>query len=350
MKRNIGMLLAAALGLGCRGLGGADGAPADASQIAAEIEGESITIAELDTRAKERLYLRETRDGDASLVYELRKEALEAWIEERALAREAQRRGIAVEAMLAEEMAARGPVSDEEVAAFFAQHSARLPGRTLEELSPDIRRHLESQREQEVRQALIARSEVSLHLEPPRVTVSSSGPSLGPPDAPVTLVEFSDFQCPFCARALPTIKALRERYPTQLRVVYKHLPLESIHPRARAAAEASVCAEEQGQFWPFHDRLFENPNALGDAELRAHAEAVGMDLAAYDSCRSGPQLAERVAADIAEAGAAGVTGTPAFVLNGVLLRGLQPPDALAALIDRELAAAAQTAGARQASP
>jgi protein-disulfide isomerase len=313
------------------------------SPVAAELEGERITEAELDARVKDRLWMKETRGGDASLVYELRDAELRSWIEERALAREAEKRGLTVEALLAAESAARGPVSDAEVAAFQEAHKHEIPpGIPPAELASQIRMHLQGERDTEVRQALTSKAQVAVHLQAPRVNVSGNGPSLGPADAPVTLVEFADFQCPYCARALPLVSELRERFPTQVRVVFKHLPLESIHPRARAASEAAICAEKQDRFWPYHDLLFQNPRALGDADLRAHAGTVGLDLAAFDACLQGPERTERIAADVAEATAAGISGTPAFVLNGVLIRGLRSPDEMAALVERELAAAAKT--------
>ena len=111
-----------------------------------------------------------------------------------------------------------------------------------------------------------------------------------------------------------------------------------------------MCAEEQGRFWEFHDQVFANASALSDDDLRGHASKVGLDLAAFETCRASTKGAERVEADMAEAKAAGVTGTPAFVLNGVLLRGLQPPDVLIARIDGELGDAAPKPEAAQASP
>jgi protein-disulfide isomerase len=348
MRRGIALGITAILGVvACSGGPGAAPAPSvapDANQVAAEVGGEKITVGELDNQAKERLYMRETRNGEASAVYELREEAMQAWIEERALASEAKKRGLDVDALVAEEVAKRGPVTDAEVAAFYEANKSRVQGRTLEQLSDDIRKHLESLREREVREALVKQADVAIHLEPPRVQVSSNGPAVGPADAPVTLIEFSDFQCPFCARANPVIQTLRERYPTQLRVVYKHLPLEAIHPRARAAAEASVCAEQQGKFWEYHDRLFATPGALSDEDLKGYATAVGLDVGAFDTCLQDPKRSQQIEADMAEARAAGVTGTPAFVLNGVLLRGLQPPDVLIARIDKELGSAAPKPG------
>ena len=156
----------------------------------------------------------------------------------------------------------------------------------------------------------------------------------------MTLIEFADFQCPYCARAVPIVHAVAQRYPTQVRVVFKHLPLDTIHPLARGASKAALCAEQQDKFWPYHDLLFQNSRALGAAQLRSYAGQVGLDLGKYDTCLASPELDARLAADVAEARAAGVSGTPAFVLNGVLLRGLRPVDDLSARIDRELAAVA----------
>ena len=139
---------------------------------------------------------------------------------------------------------------------------------------------------------------------------------------------------------LPVLRELRERYPEQVRIVYRHLPLESIHPRARAAAEASVCAEAQGRFWPYHDLVFEDPKALDDDDLRRHAEAAGLDMEPYDACIAGDAQRARVSADIEAARSAGISGTPAFLVNGVLLSGAQPIEAFERLIQRELASRA----------
>src|SRR5206468_11322854 len=116
---------------------------------------------------------------------------------------------------------------------------------------------------------------VTISLEPPRQKVEIAGhPSKGPKDAPIELVEFSDFQCPFCQRANPTVEQVLKSYGNRIKFVYRHYPLPN-HPNARPAAEAAACAEAQGQFWPYHDRLFANPAALNDADLKAHAVALG---------------------------------------------------------------------------
>jgi protein-disulfide isomerase len=188
--------------------------------------------------------------------------------------------------------------------------------------------------------AIYGRSQVEILLEPPRVAVAAVGPAKGPADAPVTIIEFSDFQCPYCKRALPTLSQLLEKYPEKIRVVYRHLPLEGIHPRARPAAAASVCAEDQGRFWDYHDLVFENNRALEDADLESYAGRAGLDVESFKQCIADGRHRERIDADIEAATQAGITGTPAFVVNGIVMRGAKPLDDFAVVIDAELARAA----------
>jgi protein-disulfide isomerase len=304
--------------------------------VVAEGADLSITLEQLDERVKQDL-LEERTGGHEARLYELRSDVLDEWIEEQVLENEAERRGVDVETLLAAETA---PITQEEVQAFFDQNAARLPaGTTLADVEEPIRQHLGERKRGEAIAALVNQADVQVHLDPPRIDVAAVGPSLGPDDAPVTIIEFGDFQCPYCRRAAPTMQALRERYPQRVRFVYRHLPLESIHPRARAAAEAAICADAQDRFWAFHDRLFAAPGALGDAELRAHAEAVGVDLDAFDACLSEGSPQARIASDIQAARDAGISGTPAFVINGMLVTGAQPIEVFDELIQRDLAAA-----------
>jgi protein-disulfide isomerase len=158
-------------------------------------------------------------------------------------------------------------------------------------------------------------------------------------------VEFSDFQCPFCQRADPVLKEIEARYPKDVRIVYRHLPLDSLHPRARASAEAAACAADGNKFWEFHDQLFANTRALGDEDLRKYAAAVGLEPTSFDECVRTRKHAATVEADAQEARRIGVTGTPAFVVNGIVIFGFQTADALDALIREELGAGAGPATA-----
>ena len=141
----------------------------------------------------------------------------------------------------------------------------------------------------------------------------------GPADAPVTLMIFDDFQCPYCARLLPTLEKVMEAYPTQVRVVFKHFPL-NMHKFARQAAIASIAARHQGKFWPLHDQLFANYNQLNDDKIRQLAESVGLDMDRFDKDIANPALQQEIAADLQLGTDSGVRGTPAVYINGVQLK------------------------------
>jgi protein-disulfide isomerase len=177
---------------------------------------------------------------------------------------------------------------------------------------------------------------VTISLLPPRVDIAAVGPFLGPESAPVTIIEFSDFQCPYCRRASTVLKELAERYPDEVKIVYRHLPLTRLHPQARAAALAATCADEQGGFWPYHDMLFENPRAMGDDDLGRYAEEVGLERAPFDECLASGRNAPLVDADMEAAQSVGITGTPGFVINGILVFGLQSTERFDELIQAEL--------------
>jgi protein-disulfide isomerase len=160
-------------------------------------------------------------------------------------------------------------------------------------------------------------------------------PVIGNPDALVTLVEFSDYQCPFCARANATVEQLRKDYGNKLRVVMKENPL-SFHPRAKPSAMAALAAGEQGKYWEFHDKLFSNSKALEDADLEKYATEIGLDLNRWKADLTNPKLSAIIDRDQALAGKLGANGTPAFFINGRFLSGAQPIDNFKAIIDEEL--------------
>jgi protein-disulfide isomerase len=307
-----------------------------AGEIAAVVDGSSITISELDDWIRDDLYRQEIAGNSPSQMHLLRTEGLRRMIEERVMEAEASRSNLDPSQVLERELEALGPITDEEVESFYAERADRLKGATLEELTPRIREYLQQKRASAAVARLREQANVAVLLEPPRVAVEGDGPALGPAEAAVTIVEFSDFQCPFCERAIPVLKELRERYPNDVRVVYRHFPLDSIHPRARPAAEASLCAHDQGKFWPYHDKLFENPAALADDDLRRYATELELDADRFERCVAERPHREAVEADAAAASEAGVNGTPAFFVNGIFIEGAQPASTFIELIDAEL--------------
>jgi len=167
------------------------------------------------------------------------------------------------------------------------------------------------------------------------VKVDATGPARGPEGAKVTIVEFSDFECPFCARAEESVNQVMEKYAGKVRLVFRHFPL-NFHPNAPKAAEASMCANDQGKFWEMHKTLFANNKALGVEDLKKHAATAGLDQAKFNECLDSGKMKGIVDADTKAGGEAGVSGTPAFFINGKLLSGAQPASEFEKIIDAEL--------------
>jgi protein-disulfide isomerase len=150
-----------------------------------------------------------------------------------------------------------------------------------------------------------------------------SAPIRGNEDAVVTIVEWSDFQCPFCNRVSPTLAQIEKEYGDRVRFAFKHMPL-SIHPQAAGAHAAAEAAHRQGKFWEMHDRIFENQRDLSVETLEGHAAAIGLDMDQYKRDVEAKEISERIDQDLMQAQKLGVTGTPSFFINGKYLSGAQP--------------------------
>jgi len=202
------------------------------------------------------------------------------------------------------------------------------------------------ERQAEFLSGLRAKADVRILMEPPRLRLAvGDDPTRGPADAPVTIVEFSDFQCPYCSRATATLKKLETAYPGKIRLVYRDFPLVQIHPNAARAAEAAACANEQGKFWPMHDVMFEHQDKLGEADLKQSAASLGLDAAKFDQCLESGRYTGQWKKDTAEGEQYGVSSTPAFFINGRLVVGAQPFESFARIVDEELARAGRAASA-----
>jgi len=157
----------------------------------------------------------------------------------------------------------------------------------------------------------------------------------GPEDAKITIVEFSDFECPFCGRAIPVVEQVMEEYEGDVKLIFKDFPL-SFHQNAQKAAEAAECAGEQDQYYEYHDVLFDNQTALSISDLKQYAADLGLDTEAFNSCLDNGDMAAEVQADFAAGQAVGVSGTPTFFINGQKIVGAQPFSAFKQIIDAEL--------------
>ncbi|HEX2254176.1 MAG TPA: thioredoxin domain-containing protein [Thermoanaerobaculia bacterium] len=316
------------------------------NQVVATVDGEQITLSELEQQSSEQLQSVEAQLAQCQRqVEQSRFQALDSslrgMVRERLLAAEAQKAGQSVEDYRAAELESRiQPVTDADVAAFYEENKARIGNRTLEQVAAQIRPFIEQQRRTEAENAFFAdlerKHQVTYRLEPPRTQVAAEGPSVGPANAPVTIVEFSDFECPFCSRVVPTINQVKEEYGDKVRIVFRQFPL-NIHPNAQKAAEASLCAEEQGKFWEMHDAMFADQRNLGVASLKTMAAGIeGLNTETFNQCLDSGQFAGQVQADMEAGLQAGVTGTPAMFVNGIPVSGAVPFEQLAQVIDQEL--------------
>jgi protein-disulfide isomerase len=312
------------------------------TDVVATVGSRSITLAEVDDKALEA----PTANFGGKLsqaLYDARRGALEEIIASALMDEAAKADGIDRAALVEKEITSKvTAVNDAEVAAWYQANQARVQGAPLDQVRQPIRGFLTQERMQKQRARYIdelkSKTNVRILLDPPRqkVKMVSNSPSRGPADAPIQIVEFSDFQCPFCFRVGPSLKQVFDTYGDRIHLVYREYPLPN-HPNAKPASEAGLCANEQGKFWPFHDRLFASQQRLGGSDLKQHAADLGLDAARFNACVDSHKYADQVEADIRAGNEAGVNGTPAFFINGRLLSGAQPFEEFKKIIDDELA-------------
>jgi predicted DsbA family dithiol-disulfide isomerase len=301
---------------------------------AAIVAGTRIEAREVDELVRAQLMDLRARE------HQLRSQALDALVTRALLEKEAEARGIATEALHKAEVEDKARVTDADAKSYYEANKARFGTTSEADALGQIKAGLAQQRQGERRSAfareLRAKYDVRVLLEPYRVPVQvGSAPVRGNPKAPVTVVEFSDFQCPYCVRARPTVNRVRETYGDKVRWVFRHFPLD-FHAQAGKAGEAAACAGEQGKFWEMHDLLWANTAKLQVPDLKAHAGTLGLDAPMFGECLDSGRYAGLVESDLEEGQGYGVSGTPAFFVNGRPLVGAQPFDAFAQVIDDEL--------------
>lgn len=317
------------------------------STTLATINGEVLTEADVRAAAASELEAIDTE----RLQFEARTKqreheslvrALNGIIADRVIQAEAAERGITVNELLDAEVEANtAEPSQAEMDNLYQLNQQQLGGVSREVGMAQVRQFLLDRNNDVALEAFVSRLRteyrVEVELGPYRVDLDLAGhPAAGPENAPITFVEFSDFECPFCRRTQPVIDRIEEAYGDQIRFVYRQFPLTDIHPRAQKAAEASLCASDQGEFWTMHDALFAEPIELEVASLKFKAINLGLDTDAFGTCLDSGKYAEQVRADLRAGMAAGVTGTPTIYINGRPVGGAQEFAAYTAIIDDEL--------------
>ena len=297
----------------------------------ATVNGESITAAQLEKTLRPQLQAMEER------VRQMRQSALDKLIDNLLLEQAARSQGISVDQYLQTRVESV-TVESADVDRAYEQSRDQFPGVLPAEAKYRIRRTLEDNARAAALRGLLGtlrqRAQVTNRLVSDAMAMleaaAHEGPSFGTPDAPVTIIEFSDFECPYCRAAQPTLKRIMERWQGRVRHVFKHFPLDQ-HQHAMQAARAVVCAERQDRFWAMHDRIFA-ASELSEAALQAAALGAGLQTAEFDSCMRSEEPVDHVRKDMLVGRTAGVTGTPAFFVN----RELVPVAALESTIERIL--------------
>jgi len=304
--------------------------------VVAKVGTHTISRAELEKHVKSELMEIDMQR------YETLREGLDEMIAEELTKLEAAARGVTPEELTQQEVYAKvGKPTDEQAQKLYDENKDKLGNASFDSVKQRLKDHLIQGMVEEREHAFVAelkkkyKTEVSLPA--PTVDVGTGGRASrgGGPSAPVTMIEFSDYECPYCKHATSTVEKVLTTYGDKIRFVHRDFPL-SFHQHAQQAAEAARCAEAQGKFWEYHQKLFASED-LSTEKLKAMAKEVGVDQKKFDECLDKEQFKDGVARDLADGTNVGVNGTPAFFINGRMLSGAQPFEKFKEVIDEELA-------------
>ncbi len=308
---------------------------AKTDDVIANIDGRTVTRSELEHKQAARL-LQPSYD-----YYHAQREALDQLINEELLQNEAARRKLTVDQLLDQEVNSKVKDPTEDQMAVY--YEGLQTDKTFDEVRALILAQVRQSRAGKLRKAYLAtlreQAKIQILLPSPRIDVAiGDSPIRGKKDAPVMIVEFADFECPFCQQMQPQIDKLLKEYDGKVAFVMKDMPL-SIHPRAEKAAEAARCANDQGAFWPYHDILFHDRNNLEIPQLKEAARGLGLDAARFNQCLDSGQQAAAIQKDFVQSQQLGLTGTPSFFINGHYFSGVVSYETLRDLVDQQFLAA-----------
>ena len=310
-----------------------------ADDTVATVGAKTISRSDLDKHVKAKMVQVENQR------YKVLSEGLDELIANELYEQEAKARNIAVAELVKQEVEAKvNDPSDDEIKKVYEENKDELEGQTLETVKPQIVQYLKQQqladRNQQFIEELRKKYKTTVALKPPVVNVTDGGRTArGKAGAPVTIIEFSDYECPYCKRAFGTVEQVLKTYGDKIRFVHRDYPLP-FHENARPAAEAALCANAQGKFWEYQDKLFPSED-LSETKLKSLAKDVGLDGAKFDECLAKKPNSATIEKDMADGTEAGVNGTPAFFINGRMLSGAQPFEKFKEIIDDELTRAGQ---------
>ena len=317
---------------------------AEPDPVVAKVGNHNITEKELDAKIKSQLATIESQ------LYDLKVQAINSMADEYLIEQAAKKENLSTAAYIKKSLP-QHKLTEMDAKMYYDQHKdvqARFP--KFDEIKARLTDALQAQRDELDKDALIEKlrkeQPLTVMLTAPRINVKTAGdPEVGGRNAPVTIVEFSDFQCPFCGRAEPTLKHVRDKYGDKVRLVYLDFPL-GIHDHAIDAASAGRCAGEQGKFWQLHDLMFADQSKLKPDDLKADAKKLGLDTSKFNECLDKGRYKAAIEADMAKGRDLGVDGTPAFFINGRPMQGAQPFERFQTTIDEELSNGQKQASAK----
>lgn len=306
--------------------------------LVAKIDDKEITEDELYRGIESDIYEAEVK------LYEIKMNKIRAMILEVFMNNDSRKEGLSNDEFLEKYIAQDISVTEKDIESFIKER--QIPASNINaQMKERIKNYLEVEKKREAVDKWIAKKTVSNPVEvyidkPTRPTFDVSvgeAPVTGPESAPVTIVEFSDFQCPFCAKGATVVEEIKQKYGDKVRVAFKNFPLP-FHNQARGASMAALCAhdQEEKKFWEMHDKLFANQEKLMESDLEGYAKEIGLNMDSFKECVATEKFAQQIDQDIDEGQKAGVKSTPTFYVNGVLVNGAQPLDEFSEIIDEEL--------------
>ncbi|HZW96958.1 MAG TPA: thioredoxin domain-containing protein [Candidatus Eremiobacteraceae bacterium] len=303
--------------------------------VVAEVNGDKLTTADLEHQEGSKLL------QSRYAYYEVQRKALDELIDQHLLEIEAHKQNLTVEKLLDREVNSKLPpdATDDQLQVYYEGLETDKP--FDKDMKDKIRQHIHDARVAKLKTAYLktlrSQARIMVELAPPEASVSIAGaPLLGPKNAPVVLVEFADYQCPYCQKVNPDLEKLQKEFGDKLAIAFKDFPLPA-HPFAEKAAEAARCAGEQGKFWEFHNKLFEDKK-LEPADLKQEATALQLNTTKFDACLDSGAEAAVVQKDAGEGKALGLAGTPSFFANGHFFSGAMSYDALRDMVAQQLKA------------
>ena len=345
--KKLALVLCVVSVVGCAGSKNESAAPAaqpaaapsvSGGDVLARINGEAITTEDLKKVGGSKLAQAEME------LYDVRKDGIDQIIDDKLLDAEAKAQNTTKDELMKKNVNDKIKIEDKEIEKFYNEKKDQMQGKKLDEIKPNIKSYLFRDKFQKVYAdylgGLRKKAKIEMLIKAPKIEVAEGedNPSIGPKDAPVKIIEFTDYQCPFCGRARPTINQILDAYKGKVRYTLRDFPL-SFHQDSHKAHEAAHCAGEQGKYWEMNHKLFASQQAIKVEDLKKYAGEIKLNQKKFDECLDSGKFSEKVNQNQAYGETVGVSGTPAFFINGRMISGARPFENFKSIIDDELRAA-----------